>query len=137
MADIVRMGTDINEVSVPGLDVRPANDYLSRNVTMAVAVEKGQVVALNSSALGVLADASTSQPQRIWGVATEKVAAGKRVACIYDGKMSGFDFASDADLSIPVFLSDTAGEMGDAAGTVSITLGRRCGINEIYIHFVP
>jgi hypothetical protein len=137
MADIVRLGTDLNEISDPGRDVRPANDYLSRNVTMAVDVQKGQVVALNTSALGVLADASTGQPQRIWGVATEKVAAGKRVACVYNGKMSGFDFAADTDLSYPVYLSDTAGEMGDAAGTVSVLLGRRCGLAEIFVNIVP
>lgn len=137
MADVTRQGSDLNDVSDPGRDVRPANDYLSRNVTMAVDVQKGQVVALNASALGVLADASTGQPQRVWGYATEKVAAGKRVACVYNGKMSGFTFASNADLSIPVFLSDTAGETGDAAGTVSVALGRRCGINEIFVNIVP
>ena len=131
MPDVTRKGTDYNGGSDPGRAVLPANDYLGRNITMAVAVQKGQVVAEDANSKGVLADASAGENQKVVGIATEKVQAGQRVHCLRWGLMSGFDFTggSPGDL---IYLSTTAGELSDTPGDVPVVLGSRHMNAEIF-----
>jgi hypothetical protein len=132
MADITRNGTDLKGNSVPGLAVRPANDYYGHNITMAVDVQQGQIVAINTANKGVLADASSGQNQRVMGMATEAVKAGRRVHCSRWGLTSGFTFP-DGNNGDPVYLSNTAGEMSTTPGDVIVVLGWHNGDNEVFL----
>jgi hypothetical protein len=132
MADLTRTGTDLKGVSDPGAAVKPANDYFSRNITMAVDVQKGQLVAENTSGLGVLADADSATTMKVVGVATEKKKAGERVACVVRGLMAGYTWTGGAVGDL-VFASGTAGALADAAGTVTYVVGRRTGLGLLYV----
>jgi hypothetical protein len=132
MADITRTGLDLKGNSDPGRAVRPANDFHGRNITMAVAVQAGQWVAINTAGKGVLADASTGQNQRVVGMATETKPAGQRVHCVRWGLMTGFTFPS-GNVGDPIYLSNTAGESATAAGDVSIVLGYRDSDAEMFL----
>lgn len=115
MADIVRTGTDYLGNSDPGRDCRPVNDYIPFNVTMGVAVQAGQIVAVSATTgLGILADADAAGTAWVIGAATEKKGAGERVACVRLGVMSGYNISAQG-VSVPVYLSGTAGELSDAA----------------------
>lgn len=115
MADIARTGTDYLGNSDPGRNCRPANDYIPFNVTMGVAVQAGQIVAVSATTgLGILADADSAATAWVIGAATEKKPAGQRVACVRLGVMSGYNIASQG-VSVPVFLSGTPGEVSDTA----------------------
>jgi hypothetical protein len=145
MADLTRLGTNPNTgVSDPGRDIRPTNEFLAYPFTLAagVSVQKGQVLALNTAGRAVLADASVGQPQALVGIALDKSRrAGDRVSVLVYGPVSGYDGAPNPGL--PVYLSDTAGEVGDGAGAVSLVLGRvwpdddESGEDVIFFNFLP
>jgi hypothetical protein len=132
MADITRTGTDYKGNSVPGLAVRPANDYAGHNITMAVDVQQGQLVAINTAYKGVLADASSGQNYRLMGMATEAVKAGRRVHCSRWGLTAGFSFP-DGNGGDPIYLSNTAGEFSTTPGDVPVVVGWRNGDGEIFL----
>jgi hypothetical protein len=134
VADLVRTGTNLQGVSEPGYGVRPANDFDSVNITMDVDVQAGQAVYLKSNGKGALADASAMPAADVVGLASKAVKAGQRVAVVSKGKMSGF---SGGTVGGRVFLSDTTGEVADAAGTVPRVIGRLFPNGMIYVDCRP
>lgn len=60
----------------------------------------------------------------IYGIATRTVVAGDPVTAVRQGALDGFAFQSGDEYNDPVYLSDTDGRLGDAAGTVSLVVGR-------------
>lgn len=65
---------------------------------------------------------SSSGEARIYGVATKTVAAGEPLTAVRKGILGGFTFSQNYDAAI--YASDTDGRLGDAAGTVSVVVGR-------------
>jgi hypothetical protein len=89
----------------------------------AEAITKGQAVAYNAAGQAVLADASAAGTAKVEGVATTGAAAGDAFDAIFRGRLAGYDL-SGLDAGESVYLSDTAGALGDVAGTVSVAVGR-------------
>lgn len=109
--------------SDPGYYCRPVNDYFPVEITMDVAVEAGQAVYMKANGRGALAVATGSGGainQRVLGISMEKAPAGRRVALCAIGKMTGWTGGTPGDV---IYLSDTAGEIGNAAGTNAVKLG--------------
>lgn len=90
----------------------------------SVAITALQAVRLDTATgKWVLADATAAPNARIFGVATRTVVAGEALTVVRKGPVDGYNLtalAYDAD----VFLSNTAGALADAAGTVSVKVGR-------------
>ena len=66
-------------------------------------------------------DANDAAKDAVAGVATRTVAVGEAVTCIRKGYMSGW-----SNLPVPgslVWVSDTAGTLGDVAGTLALIVG--------------
>lgn len=123
MAAIVRTGTDQAGNSVPGYNFRPTNDYIPLNVTMKVDVQAGQTVAVDTDGLGILGDATHGL-----GCATMPTIAGRRVALIMLGKVTGL---SGMTPSAAVYLG-ASGELADA-GTVQV--GVALTATDAILHF--
>ncbi len=85
----------------------------------------GEIVRLDTGGLAVNADASAAGTADAFGMAPKNVKAGYPVTVIRRGLVEGFDL-DDLAYGAPVFLTDTdnTGEIGDAAGTVSVKIGR-------------
>jgi hypothetical protein len=69
------------------------------------------------------ANATTAAEARIYGIATRTVAAGAAVTAIRKGVMDGWAMTAMA-YDAAVYLNDTDGRIGTAAGTVSTVIGR-------------
>ena len=65
---------------------------------------------------------SSAGEARIFGVATKTVAAGEPLTAVRKGIMAGYTFSQNYDAAM--YASDTDGRIGDAAGTVSLVVGR-------------
>lgn len=88
------------------------------------AVTAGQAVRLSTTTgKFTKAKGTDAAEARIYGVATKTVAAGEPLTAIRKGVMDGFAL-SGLDYDAPVYLSDTDGTLADAAGTVSVEIGR-------------
>lgn len=104
------------------LDVEESLEQMT--LVAAEAIEAGAAVLINTSGLFANADASVVGTADVYGIAVRKVAAGEAVTAVAKGVLGGFDFTAQA-YSAKIFLSDTnVGRLGDAAGTVSVTIGR-------------
>lgn len=93
------------------------------------AIEAGQpVYQLTTRKVG-LADANGAGLQQFRGIALKDVGAGQAVSVLKKGHVEGFDLSGlNGDAS--VYLSDTVGELADAAGTLSVTVGRVFGLSD-------
>lgn len=111
-------------------DARPTNDYDSINVVMDVVVEAGQLVYVKSNGRGALANAGAAGTMKARGVATMSTAIGQAVALVTRGKFGGWAEMTPGD---DMFVSETAGEVADAAGTVDQIIGWACSPTDIYI----
>jgi hypothetical protein len=89
----------------------------------AVAMDELTPVYLNSSGKWAKADASAAGTADVFGLTVKKVAAGEPVTAISKGIVGGFVLTSLA-YGASVYLSDTEGKVADAAGTVSVKIGR-------------
>lgn len=120
MADITRTAAD----------ARPTNDIQTLTVVMDVAVEAGQPVYIKSNGNGALADASAAGTLKARGIATMDTVAGRAVALVTRGKFGGW---SGMTPGADVYVSDTAGELADAAGTVTQIVGYAVSATDIYV----
>ena len=89
----------------------------------AEAITKGQVVYQTAAGKAGVADANGSGKQQARGIALKAAAAGEPVPCIRRGYLAGFDL-SGLDYDAAVYLSDTAGSLDTAAGTMTVNCGR-------------
>lgn len=95
----------------------------------AVAITKGQGVYQNSSGKAALVDGSSAGTAQFRGVALETVGAGTAVSILKRGKCDGFTLSGVA-YDGRVYVSDIAGALADAAGTVSVVVGRVVGLTD-------
>lgn len=99
------------------------------DATLAAAVTKGQAVYLTSAGTYGVADANDSGKQQIRGIALAAGAAGETIPVLKRGPLAGYTLTSQA-YDAPIYLSDTAGALADAAGTMTVVAGRVCALND-------
>ena len=86
-------------------------------------ITKGQAVYMDSAGKVQVADANAAGLQQAVGIALEGVVAGQAVSVLKRGHVAGFTLTSQA-FDDGVYLSDTAGAVADAAGTLEVPVGR-------------
>jgi predicted RecA/RadA family phage recombinase len=116
MSDLTRVKAEVAIVFPDGNEIR---DYVA-----AADIEAGQPVYIDSNGKVNLADADDAAAEQFRGIALKSVAAGQAVSVLHRGVISGTGsgvtgLAYDAS----VYVSDTAGELADAAGTTSLLVG--------------
>lgn len=77
---------------------------------------------INSSGNIVKANSATAATNDAIGIVTRTVKAGNPVTLITIGVVDGFDLSGLA-FGDPVFVNDTTGALGTAAGSVSLNVG--------------
>ena len=87
----------------------------------------GDIVYQTSAGKVAKADANVAGKQQARGIVVRKT--GSVVSVAKKAYLAGFDL-SGLVYDAPVFLSDTAGKMADAAGTLSVNLGRVIGLTD-------
>lgn len=88
----------------------------------AEAITAGAPVRDNASGLFTNANGTDATEGNVYGVATKTVAAGLPVTAIRKGVIDGW--SNLPAFGAAVYLSDTDGRLADAAGTVSVKVGR-------------
>lgn len=94
-----------------------------KDMIAAEAITKGQPVYRTSAGKAGVADANAAGKQQFRGIALKAASAGQPVPVLKRGFLSGFVLSGVA-YDGPVYLSDTAGSLADAAGTMSVICGR-------------
>lgn len=102
--------------------IDPTKSTIKSYMTVA-AITRGQAVYQTTAGLAGVADANGSGTKQFRGIALKTVGAGEPVDVLEDGEVFGFDL-SGLDYDALVYLSDTAGSLDTAAGTVSVACGR-------------
>lgn len=95
----------------------------------AEAITKGQAVYVNSNGKAALADASAAGTLNLVAIALNSVGAGQPVSVLKAGFVAGATLTGLA-YGDPVYISDTAGGLDTAAGTVSKVIGRVAPVNQ-------
>ena len=95
----------------------------------AEAITKGQAVYVNSNGKAALADASAAGTLITAGIALDSVGAGQALSVLKAGFVAGATLTGLA-YGDPVYVSDTAGGLDTAAGTVSKVIGRVAPVNQ-------
>lgn len=86
------------------------------------AIVAGAPVRINTSGLFVNGNGTDATESAVYGIATASVASGFAVTAVRKGILDGFTFSQA--YNAPIYVSDTDARLGDAAGTVSIKVGR-------------
>lgn len=111
------------DLAVVAAEVGMTDAQKSHTISMiaAAAITAGQVVYMDANGKADLADASAAGTAGARGIALRTVAAGEPVTVLAEGEVEGFTISQAYDA--PIYLSDTAGALADAAGTVSVLVG--------------
>lgn len=88
----------------------------------AVTITKGQAVYYLTTGTCGVADANDAGKQQFRGIALNGGGAGQAIDVLEQGFVAGFTLTGNADTII--YLSDTAGALGDANGTMNVKVGR-------------
>lgn len=88
----------------------------------AATITAGQAVYRDTAGKVDLADASVAGTAETRGIALNGGGAGQAISVCRRGQLYGFDLSSQA-YDAPIYQSDTAGALADAAGTVSNEVG--------------
>lgn len=86
-------------------------------------ITQGQAMyTLTTGKVGI-GDANAAGKQQFRGIALNGGGAGQAIDVLHEGEIAGFTVSgSNADALL--YLSDTAGALADAAGTMSVVAGR-------------
>lgn len=87
------------------------------------AITAGQPVYETTAGKAGVADANGAGKQQFRGIALKDAAAGEIVPVLKRGFLSGYDLSGVA-YNAALYLSDTAGSIADAAGTMTVNVGR-------------
>ncbi len=114
MADIARDKSKIAPVWPENTEIRT---YIA-----AANIEAGQPVYITSAGKVDLSDANGAGTAAFRGIALETVSAGQPVSVLRRGELYGYGLSSVA-FDAPLYVSNTAGELADAAGGTSLLVG--------------
>lgn len=104
--------------------VNVVESFVQVTLPAAEAITAGQAVRLDTSnGKFTKANATTAAEARFFGIALKSAAAGEPLTVLRSGIIDGFTLTSQA-YDAAVYLNDTDGVIGDAAGTVSTVIGR-------------
>lgn len=82
----------------------------------------GAPVRIHTDGKWTNANGSDTTENDLWGIATRSAIAGEPVTAVRRGILDGFTFAQA--YNAPIYVSNTDGRLGDAAGTASKLVGR-------------
>lgn len=99
------------------------------DVTLAATVTRGQALYLTSAGTYGVADANDSGKEQFRGIALRGGAAGETIPMLKRGPVAGFTLTSQA-YDAPIYLSNTAGALADAAGGMTVVAGRVFPLND-------
>ena len=113
-------------LTVTAADVAPVKVLEQYTAPAAEAITVGQVVRLDTTAgTWTLANGSAAGEARGLGIAISAAnQAGIAITAVIKGVLDMGDALGDLTYDDDVFLSDTDGTLADAAGTVSLIVGR-------------
>jgi len=95
----------------------------TKNYKAGVAITKGQpVYIVAATGLLALADGNGSGTKQFRGIALNGGGINQAITVVEEGEVAGFTLAGDYDSL--VYVADAVGTYADAAGTVSIPIGR-------------
>jgi hypothetical protein len=109
-------------VTAAKVAVIPEVEHDIRSYIATATITAGQAMYILTTGKVGVADANDSGKQQFRGIALNGGAAGSAIDVLHYGEVTGFTLAGNADSL--VYLSDTAGELADAAGTMSVVVGR-------------
>jgi hypothetical protein len=118
MADITRTKEQISVVYPHKAEID--------NGVAAAALEAGMPVYIDSNGKYNKADANGTSSNKFRGIALETVGAGMPVSVLVEGELTGYTLTGAYDSAL--YVSDTAGELADAAGTTSLEVGKIVGL---------
>ncbi len=113
MADITRTKQQISVVYPHKAEID--------NGVAAAALEAGMPVYIDSNGKYNKADANGAGSNKFRGIALETVGAGQPVSVLVKGELFGYTLTGAYDA--PLYVSETAGELADAAGSTSLVAG--------------
>lgn len=87
----------------------------------AEAIVAGAPVRIDTNGKATNGNGTSTTENAVKGIATRTVAAGEALSCLKKGVMDGFAFSQAYNAAI--YVSDTDGRLGDAAGTASKIVG--------------
>jgi hypothetical protein len=93
------------------------------------AITAGQAVYMLTTGKVGVADANAAGKQLFRGIALKSVGAGQAVSVIKQGMIAGFTLTSQ-NRDVPLYLSDTAGALADAAATKLVRAGRVVALSD-------
>ena len=114
MADIVVTAAKVGLLYPQNADIR---DYIA-----AATITKGQAVYILAAGTAGVADANDAGKQQFRGIALNGGGAGQAISVVHDGEVAGFTVTGNANTLL--YLSDTAGKLADAAGTMTVAAAR-------------
>lgn len=95
----------------------------------AATITAGQVVYLDSNGKAGVADANDSGKEQARGIALNGGGAGQAISVLKRGHVYGFTISSMAYDAL-AYLSNTAGALADAAGTMTVRCGRVVSLSD-------
>jgi len=114
MTDIVVTAAKVGLLDPMKADVR---SYIA-----AVTITKGQAVYILAAGTVGVADANDSGKEQFRGIALNGGGAGQAIDVLHAGEVAGFTVTGNANALL--YLSNTAGALADAAGSMTVRVGR-------------
>lgn len=105
------------------------NDARIRSKIAVESLTRGDAVYYTTAGKAGKADANVAGKQQFRGIALETVGSGQAVDVLEDGEVYGFTL-SGVNHDALIYLSDTAGKLADAAGTMTVQVGRVAGLSD-------
>ena len=102
--------------------VEVVESIIQLTLPAAEAITAGAPVRIDTSGLFTPSNGTSTTEADTYGIATRTVAAGEALTAIRKGVMDGFTFSQA--YSATIYVSDTDGRLGDAAGTTSKVAGK-------------
>jgi hypothetical protein len=105
--------------------VTVAESFVQQTGPTGGAVTAGSAVRIDANGKFIHGNATTATGgvNAIYGIARRTCASGETITAIRKGVLDGYDVEALAYWA-PVYLSDTAGRLADAAGTTTVIVGR-------------
>ena len=111
-------------IAVTAAQVAPIfPDAVIRTVRLSAAVTAGQGVYTTATGLSALSNGGAAGTAQLRGIALEAGAIGDSVSVLQQGEIAGYTLTA-LDYDAPVYVSDTAGALDTAVGTVTVAVGR-------------
>ena len=115
MADLVLVANSVAPVY--------PNRAFIRSYIANVSITAGQSLYVNSVGKVDLSSSAASGTKQFAGIALNPAGPGGAVDVLFEGEIAGFTLSTVAYDGL-VYISDTAGNLADAAGTATVVVGR-------------